>query len=67
MIATLLDPRYKTAGFMDKEKANRAKEKLLSLMISTISKTVEIPQDNIQAESPEPDMVKYIDTYYIKC
>ncbi|RXG61778.1 Zinc finger BED domain-containing protein 4 [Armadillidium vulgare] len=37
-VATLLDPRYKTAGFQNKEMAEKAKGEVLSLMLTELTK-----------------------------
>lgn len=62
VVATLLDPRYKTAAFQNKDYSQRGKEKLLSLVISelsramseaeTVTETAE-PADNTQSLSDE--------------
>ena len=36
-LATLLDPRYKTSGFMDKAKAEEAKGKLASVASTSLN------------------------------
>ena len=50
-IATLLDPRYKTSVFQDKNNARLAKEKLSSIMISFLNKEKVESQQTSSSES----------------
>lgn len=49
VVATLLDPRYKTAAFQSKDYSQKGKETLLSLVISELHRTMS------EAESAETD------------
>ncbi|KAG0720051.1 hypothetical protein GWK47_006985 [Chionoecetes opilio] len=52
VIATLLDPRYKTAGFQNKEEGQRGKQKLLTLIISEL--TQEVSRTEMVTETAGP-------------
>ncbi|KAG0726537.1 Zinc finger BED domain-containing protein 4 [Chionoecetes opilio] len=52
VIATLLDPRYKTAGFQNKEEGQRGKQKLLTLIISEL--TQEVSGTEMVTETADP-------------
>lgn len=55
VVATLLDPRYKTAAFQNKDYSQRGKEKLLSLVISELSRAMsEAESAETVTETAEP-------------
>ncbi|KAI6654400.1 hypothetical protein LOD99_796 [Oopsacas minuta] len=52
VLATLLDPRYKTSGFMDKAKAEEAKGKLASVASNIFERSLAEGSFQINADSP---------------
>ena len=55
VVATLLDPRYKTAAFQNKENSQKGKEKLLSLVISELNRAAaeEVHEATVAAKLPD--------------
>ena len=57
-MATLLDPRYKTHGFYDKQKAKDAKRKLIDLVYEEITKPKVNDLDTSLTSEPEVSLSK---------
>lgn len=52
-VATLLDPRYKTAAFQSKGCSRKGKEMLVSLVISELSRALS-EAESAETDAPEP-------------